>query len=355
MTLKDIAKEAGVSVSTVSRVINNKGPHVARAELQDKIWEIVSRNGYVPNVNAQSLKRDPSSSTPKSNSFSIACLFARTPESINDPFFSRLARSVEEAAFKEGYHVQYSLTEFDFRHPHTIQHMLKQKVRGVVVLGRCDKELLHNLKNNFRYVCYTGLNPPDAKYDQVVCSGIEVMKLAFNYLFRLGHRNIAYIGETKNETRYEGYLQALAEAQIEFRREYVSDVPLSTESGYHGAKELLKRATDVTAIICANDLTAIGAMRAMQEMNVRIPQDMSIIGIDDIDMAQYMSTNLTSVHIPVDDMGHVATKVLLDRIKQGHQVHLRVYLPSYIAERESCAKPPLVPWNLKVRNTATSE
>lgn len=343
MTLKEIAQEAGVSVSTVSRVINKKGAHVARPELQNRIWEIVSRTGYVPNENALNLKK---STKPEAlvGPRSIACLFARTPESINDPFFSQLARSVEAAAFKEGYHVQYSLTEVDVKQPHMLQNMIDQHVRGVVILGRCDHELLHYLKKCFRYVSYTGLNPPEARYDQIICDGQLVGKAAVDYLVGLGHRNIAYIGETNNENRFAGYLQSFQEHGIEFRQDYVADVPLSSESGYRGALELLKRAKGITAILCANDLTAIGAMRAMRELDIRIPRDISIIGIDDIDMAQYMSTKLTSVHIPVEEMGQMATKILLDRIDGGHTIHMTINMPFYIAERESCAKPPKMPW-----------
>ena len=121
-------------------------------------------------------------------------------------------------------------------------------------------------------------------------------------------------------------------------------VQLSTENGYRGAQALMTRDTGVTAIMCANDLTAIGAVRTLHENGVRIPQDISIIGIDDIDMVQYLPTKLTSVHIPVDEMGQMATKLLIDRIDGGHDLPLQVSLPFYIAERESCAKPPKTPW-----------
>lgn len=350
MTLKEIAKEAGVSVSTVSRVINRKGPHVARPELQNRIWEIVSRSGYVPNENAQNLKKSAKAEkTPVKQA--IACLFARTPESISDPFFAQLARSVEAAAFKEGYYVQYSLTEIDIKQPHMLHSLNDQHVCGVVVLGRCNWELLHYLKQTFRYVSYTGLNPPQAKYDLIICDGREVSKAAVDYLIGLEHRNIAYIGETNNENRFEGYRQALEEHGIAFRPQYVADVPLSLENGYRGARNLLERAEGVTAIFCANDLTAIGAMRAMREMGVRIPQDISIMGIDDVDMSQYMTTKLTTVHIPVEEMGQTATKILLDRIRGGHTLHMRVSLPFYIVERESCAKPAKVPWKCEKRKS----
>ena len=343
MTLKEIAKEAGVSVSTVSRVINRKGPHVARPELQNRIWEIVSRTGYVPNENALNLKKSAKSET-LSTPQSIACLFARTPESINDPFFAQLARSVESAAFKEGYYVQYSLTEVDVKKPHTLHSLLDQNIRGVVVLGRCSHELLQYLKQCFRFVSYVGLNPPEAQHDQIICDGQEVSKAAVDYLVELGHRNIAYIGETSNENRFAGYLQSLREHDIPFDPRYVADVPLSTENGYHGARALLEQCRGVTAVLCANDVTAIGAMRAMRELGIRIPQDISIMGIDDIDMAQYMTTKLTTVHIPVEEMGQMATKVLLDRINGGHTIHMKVSMPFYIVERESCAKPSRTPW-----------
>ena len=347
MTLKEIAKEAGVSVSTVSRVINRKGPHVARPELQNRIWEIVSRTGYVPNENALNLKKNAKSESSNAPQ-SIACLFARTPESINDPFFAQLARSVESAAFKEGYYVQYSLTEVDMKKPHTLRSLIDQNVRGVVVLGRCSQELLHYLKQCFRFVSYVGLNPPEAQYDQIICDGQEVGRAAVEYLVELGHRNIAYIGETSKENRFDGYLQALREHNLPFRPEHVADVPLSTENGYRGARMLLEQGEGITAILCANDVTAIGAMRAMRELGIRTPQDISVIGIDDIEMAQYMTTKLTTVHIPVEEMGQMATKVLLDRINGGHAIHMKVSMPFYIVERESCARPAKTPWRYGV-------
>ena len=116
-------------------------------------------------------------------------------------------------------------------------------------LGRCDHELLHYLKQCFRFVSYTGLNPPEAQYDQIICDGREVSKAAVDYLIALGHTNIAYIGETSNENRFDGYLQSLQEHGIAFRERYVADVPLSSENGYRGARELLERAEGVTAVL----------------------------------------------------------------------------------------------------------
>ena len=101
----------------------------------------------------------------------------------------------------------------------------------------------------------------------------------------------------------------------------------------------MKRTQEMTAIFCPNDLTAIGVMRALQEAGLRIPTDISVISIDDIDMAQYLSPMLTTIHVPLDEMGQTAAKILIDRIQGGHHLPMKISLPFYLAVRESCAAP----------------
>ncbi|MBT9775968.1 LacI family DNA-binding transcriptional regulator [Clostridium sp. MCC353] len=336
MTLKEIAKEAGVSISTVSRVVNKNSTNAASKEVQDRIWEIVRRTGYTPNPTARDLKKGHVE-TPEPLSRSIACLFARTPDSMTDSFFSSLARSIEQEAFKHNYVLKYSFSSFDINHPSTFRLITDNHVDGVVILGRCDKQLLGTLKKYFNYVAYTGLNNLEAKYDQIICDGHQASLAAMEHLMELGHTRIAYIGETEAEDRYTGYCSALASRKLPLKKEYVVNVPLSSEGGYQGAKRLLEKKTDVSAFFCSNDITAIGAMHAVQEAGFNIPGDISIISIDDIDTAQYLTPMLTTVHIPVEEMGQMTAKILIDRIEGGHRLPIKMNLPFYIANRESCA------------------
>ena len=338
MTLKEIAKEAGVSISTVSRVINNKGTSAASKEVQDRIWEIVRRTGYLPNATAQNLQSGRTPDAP-TRTRSIACVFARTKDPLNDAFFSTLSRSIEQEAFKHNYILKYVLTSLDIHNPATFRLIIDNQVDGVAVLGRCDKPMLSFLKKYFNYVVYSGLNNIDAKYDQIICDGYQVAQAAMEELFSLGHSRIAYIGETSNEIRYEGYCNALVSKKYMLRREYIVNVPLSTEGGYQGTKKLLTQSKDFTAIFCPNDNTAIGAMKAIAEAGLRIPKDISIISIDDIDMLQYISPMLTSMHIPIVEMGQMAAKMLIDRIEGGHHLPVKIQMPYYLAKRESCAQP----------------
>ena len=335
MTLKEIAAEAGVSISTVSRVINKSSKSPASQEVQDRIWEIVRRTGYTPNSTARDLKKgNPGRAEPPSRS--IACLFARVADTETDTFFSSLARSIEKEAFRHNYILKYTFTAFDIHHPSTFRLITDNHVDGVAVLGRCDKQLLKFLKQYFKYVAYTGLNNLEAKYDQIICDGCQASISAIRHLISLGHKRISYIGEVENEDRYRGYCMAMNEARLPVRKELVINVHLSSEGGYRGANTLLDKDCEVTAIFCANDNTAIGAMRAVKEHGLSIPEDISVISIDDIDTAQYLTPMLTTVHIPVEDMGKMAAKTLIDRIEGGHTLPMKINLPYYIANRESC-------------------
>ena len=344
MTLKEIALEAGVSNSTVSRVINNTDSKAASPEVREKIWEIVRRTGYTPNPAAQNLKRRKSYSSV--NSHSLACLFARTPTDINDPFFSTLAKSVEVEAYKQNYILKSSFTPFDITKSENFRLILDNNVNGVVILGRCDKTTLKFLKQHFNYVIYTGLNGIDANYDQILCDGYGASLCAMEYLIQLGHKHIGYLGEINMENRYTGYRDALKKELLPFDSTYVSAVPFSSKGGYDGMLKLLEQQPKITAVFCGNDITAIGALRAIKDRGFKIPRDISVISIDDIDIVQYLSPMLTSVHIPVEEMGKMAAKTLIDRICGGHTLPMKIHLPCYLAKRESCDKPrtgPLFP------------
>ncbi len=336
MTLKDIATRVGVSVSTVSRVINNKDTKAASQELQDKIWAVVRETGYTPNAAARSLKLGEKSDGSIKETKGIACIVARSSNAIYEPFFMDLSRSIEKEAFKQGYNLKYTFSAFDLNSLNTFNIISNTKVEGVVVLGRFDSNLASFLKKHYKNIVYAGLNSIDYDYDQIICDGYKASMAAVKYLATLKHTNIGYIGEVNNEARYKGYSTALKELSLPLNHSSIINSPLSTNGGYHGAKELLQNNSKVTAIFCANDITAIGALKAIKENNLRIPEDISIISIDDINMAQFVSPMLTTVHIPIDELGKITAKTLIDRIEHGHNLPIKIDVPFSISKRESC-------------------
>ncbi len=337
MTLKDIAARAGVSISTVSRVINNKDTKAASTEVQERIWSIVRETGYIPNAAARSLKLGQIERPIVSENRGIACIVARSENAIDEPFFVDLSRSLEKEAFKHGFVLRYTFSAFDLNSSNTFNIITNTKVDGVVVLGRFNQNLSTFLKKQYKNILYAGLNSIDYSFDQVICDGYRASTAAVKYLASLKHTSIGYIGETISEVRYKGYCDALKELCLPVNHQNIINTQLSTDGGYNGAKKLINNKTNATAIFCANDITAIGALKAIKEAGLRVPEDISIISIDDIDMAQYVSPMLTTVHIPINELGRMAAKTLIDRIEHGHSLPIKIDIPFTITKRESCA------------------
>lgn len=336
MTLKDIAARAGVSISTVSRVINNKDTKAASNDVQEKIWSIVRETGYTPNAAARSLKLGEIDRPIINENKGIACIVARSENAIDEPFFVDLSRSLEKEAFKHGYVLRYTFSAFDLNSSNTFNIITNTKVDGVVVLGRFNQNLSTFLKKQYKNILYAGLNCIDYSYDQVICDGYRASIAAVKYLASLKHTSIGYIGETISEVRYKGYCDALKELNLPINHQNIINTHLSTDGGYNGAKKLINNKTNATAFFCANDITAIGALKAIKEAGMCVPNDISIISIDDIDMAQYVSPMLTTVHIPINELGRMAAKTLIDRIEHGHSLPIKIDIPFTITKRESC-------------------
>lgn len=338
MTLKEIARQANVSVSTVSRVINQKNTKAASPEVQERIWEIVRKSGYTPNATSRSLKLGQKAQIQNTTPKSIACIYARSNSAVSDPFFSQIAKAIEQEAFKSNYFIRQSFTAMDIANPDMARQLAQFPVDGIVILGRYEKQLLRFFTQNYKNVIYTGLNPMGTQYDQVVCDGSDISYSALSYLVELGHTKIGYVGEQNNEVRFNGYKDALAKLGLPFLQKNTSNVHLSADGGYKGANILMHNKADISAIFCANDTTAIGVIHALKEKNFRIPEDISVISVDDIETAQYLSPMLTTVHVPLEELGRITAKTLIDRINGGHRLPMRISLPFYIAKRDSCGK-----------------
>ncbi|PWM23122.1 MAG: LacI family transcriptional regulator [Oscillospiraceae bacterium] len=339
MTLKEIAEKVGVSPSTVSRVINKNDTKCASQAVRERIWDEVSASGYVPNQYAQRLKMasypqaEAQAEVPERN---LACIFARTGDINNDPFFNSIYRAVEKEAFGHGYFLKYSLSFPQIVAPSSLELLKTANIDGIVILGRCKNEHLQLLYSEFRNLIYVGLNDIEPIIDQVVCDGYQVARTAVHYLHSLGHTSIGYIGEIDNEIRYKGYRDEMASLGLTAPKEQVIDIHLSMEGGYHGVRRLREGGGLPGAIFCCNDITAVGAIKGIKEMGLKIPQDVSLLSIDDIEMASYVTPMLSTISIPKEEMGKMAVKILLDRINKGHRLPMKLELPYQIKRRESC-------------------
>ncbi|ONI38872.1 hypothetical protein AN396_01510 [Candidatus Epulonipiscium fishelsonii] len=338
MTLKEIAKNVGVSVTTVSRVINKNDTKCASKEVRDRIWDVVSASGYTPNKEAQALRQTASDTKIKSfvKNRNIACFFARTPDVNSDPFFNYIYRAIEKETFRLGYFIKFSLSFNQLNNSSTRDLLLNSGLDGLIILGKCDNEHLKYLCGKFKNIIYIGLTEAGASIDQVICDGYKIARTAVNHLYFLGHTKIGYIGEQSAEIRYKGFQDELTSLKLTINPLHCINSELSAECGYKAMNSLIKKNNLPTAIVCCNDLTAIGAIKAIKDANIKVPQDISIMGIDDIEMASYIEPSLTTIRVPKEEMGKMAAKVLFDKINKEHTLPIKIEFPYKLQIRQSC-------------------
>jgi DNA-binding LacI/PurR family transcriptional regulator len=337
-TLKEIAERTGVSVSTVSRIINSPDDTFARKPIRDKVWEIVRETGYTPNQSARALKR--STESPAKKPLTVTCILGRTRNFEDNPFFAQVARSVEQQALSMGCSVSKPYSVLDVSERLLLKEAGFVKADGAIVLGRFKAGMRNFFENHYKNIVYVGRNVIDADWDQVVCDGYEAGKTALRYLMELGHRRIGYIGETKDEVRYRAYADAVKECGLDDDRALVASFPQDSAGGYRGAGYLLRASVPrPTAVFCATDISAVAAIKRFSEAGIRIPEQLSVIGMDDIEIAQYVTPMLTTVSIPKVELGKVALHTLLDRINGVHRLPIKIFLPHKLLIRESTAKP----------------
>lgn len=352
MSLKKIAEMTGTSISTVSRVLNHPEHRCNSPLLYEQIWKAAAAIKYTPNTSARSLRLGTS---PLEDIFVIDIFLTRFDSMDKDIFFKELYQYVKEDILKNGcalgkllHSVDVlklenevaSATQIPFKPIHapgTYKNpsATSKKNSGLIILGKCPSKLIPVLQNQYSYIAGIDRNPTDYAYDEVICNGITAAEKAMDYLIRLGHRNIAYIGDCSYETRYIGYYQTLLHHKLPLTHANVHPTNQTLEEGYHAMRVILTQANRPSAIFCANDSTALGVFKALKEQKKKnyLP---SIISIDNIESSQNTVPSLTTIDIPKQEMAHLALMLLLDRKNRNHSKPVRLELPCRLIERESC-------------------
>lgn len=344
ITLKDIAKESGVSYSTVSRVINNLG-YVHPLTYQ-KVMRVVKKYGYTPNNVARALR------TAKTSTIGLLIT------NITYPFFPEIVQGIENEAIGKGYNVIISDYNGDVeREAERLLMLIKKNVDGIIAAPIDDSE-----SNNWDlYAALRKQNVPiviinytvDLDADFVGVDDRVAAEQCVEFLINLGHRRIAFIHDifARRKARLNGYKSALMKHGIPFDEHLVLQRDIEKEGirvgigdeidGYRLCKKILAAKPRITAIFCSNDAIAIGACKAIFEANLKIPDDISIVGFDNIPITRYLQVPLTTVSQPMYQIGENAFNLLLDRIesKGEHIIPRQVLLKGELIIRETCCPP----------------
>ena len=332
-TIRDVAQAAGVSITTVSHVVN--GTRRVSDELAQRVTESMDELNYRPNIVARSLRLGQTKT-----------LGLIVPDNSN-PFFAEVARAVEDDGYAHGYSVILCNSDSDRQKQQTyIRLLVDKQVDGVVFISSGASESSEDL----RYLAGEGIevvivdrDEPNVGGDVILLDNERAGYQATWHLVNLRHRRIACITGpselTASRQRLDGYQHALRDAGIELSPAYVVSGDFFLDGGETAIVELLKLDLRPTAGFVCNDLMAIGAMRGARSMGLRIPEDLSIIGFDDIALAAAVFPALTTMVQPTSKMARMATTLLIERI-QGQSANKepqRIVLSAELVIRDSCA------------------
>jgi LacI family transcriptional regulator len=333
VTIYDVAREAGVSMATVSRVVNSN-PNV-KPQTRKKVFEAIERLGYRPNAVARGL------ASKKTTTVGVVI-----PD-ISNTIFSELARGIEDIA--NMYHYNIILCNADKKKDkeiRVINTLLEKQVDGLLFMGGAvTDDHLQAFKTSSVPIVLCATTDDNDAFASVDINHEQAAFDAVDLLIQNGHRNIAMISGTLQDpangyARHQGYKRALEAAGIPFRDDYVRVGNYRYESGLEVSKYFLELPDRPTAIFAATDEMAIGAMHTLLDNGVRVPEDMSIISVDNIRMASMVRPQLTTVAMPMYDIGAVSmrllTKLMNKETKDASEL-MQVILPHELIHRNSVA------------------
>jgi LacI family transcriptional regulator len=330
VTIRDVAAHVGVSHQTVSRVINNseRVSPATRARVEAAIEEL----GYRPDVIARSMA--------KGLTYTLGCI----SPNLTDYIFARMIECAQAEARRRGFFVLTGSAPTAVAAQPLLDEMLNRRVDGLLVLNPRDDErytYLLPLAEKGVPIVYLKNTPVDEAVSSVSCDDEQGGYEATRYLLALGHTAIATILGPENEEctidRWEGYHRALAEAGVEPVGSLVGKGDWSIKSGGKAMQAMLDSAEPFSGVFVQNDRMAMGAIRALREAGRRVPQDVSIVGYDDIPFAPYIDPPLTTIQQPIDSFGHHGARLLIDTIRNRNHKPKHIRLNAQLIERQSCA------------------
>jgi LacI family transcriptional regulator, galactose operon repressor len=306
MDIREIARRAKVSTATVSRAIN-RVPTVD-PQLAKRVWKVVDELGYYPNTQARALVSGKSR------------IFGLVVSEITNPFFPEIVQTFEELAVQNGYEILLTSTVHDTkRMKSSVRRMIERRVDGVAILTfGMEESLLDDLRLRKVPLVFIDVGPDVPHVSNIKIDYQHGIRQAVQHLAALRHANIAFVAGPSHlksaVTRKEAFQNAMSEIGLEVAPEMVVEGDHTMLGGMRAQQELMRLRKPPTAILCSNDVTAIGVMREAYDLGLSVPRDLSIVGFDDIRLSEFITPPLTTVQMSQTELARIAFQALLNDV-----------------------------------------
>ena len=350
-TLKEIAQQVGVSISTVSRVLNNDTSRHISPETKSKIWRVAKELGYrvkeplEPNLAAPSApasKAAKGAGKPSTAARQVGCIVSAPQNKYNHPYFSPILAGIEKKLAELECVLAYVITQEEIQGETAIRKLVQDtRLDGIIIVEGIEPGMYDYIKKVVPAV--VGIDISDPTVPVISYDRVQAAKTAVRHLIEQGHTRIAFIGgagmsgDMEREKRCRGYKYAMQEAGLAIEPRWIINAGWDVNLSYARMAELLddSKASRPTAVFAASDMMAISAMRAAAERGFGIPHDIAFVGLDNIELSQYTSPPLTTIHIPKHEIGMMAAKVLVDQIEGNIPLPFKLLMPFELVVRQS--------------------
>ena len=327
-SIKDVAREAGVSIATVSRVLNDID--VVNEDTKKKVLDAIQKLGYRPNIVARSLK------TQRTKTIGILI-----PD-ISSQFYPEIVRGAEDVSNIYDYNIILGNSDFDVEKEKEYLRVLKEKmVDGVIYMSSSLQDEILDLINELNLkTILVETKDKEGKLPSVTIDNIEAAYEGTKYLLNKGFKNLAFVGVKKDEInawsdRYVGFEKAMNEANIAIDNDLIHLEDLKVSRGYNAAKSYIQSNKKVDAIVCATDELAMGVINGLRDNGINVPEDVSVVGFNNNYLGEIFYPKLTTISQPSYDMGSVAMRMLIKLLNKQELEQAHYVLPYRIVERNS--------------------
>jgi LacI family transcriptional regulator len=331
-TLKDIAEIANVSVSTVSRVLNYDQTLSVSDQTRENVFKAAEELNY------KKLKSKSDLQKKKKEELLIGIIeWYSMSEELSDPYYLSIRSGIERACFERKIQIKTIFKEDGKIHMEQLS-----EVDSIIAIGKYSQKEVKMFSSFTQNIVFVDSCPNDHLYDSVVVDFYDAMENVIEYLINNGHKDIAFLGgkefvgddqEELIDPRESAFINILSNKNL-LNKDLIVNGPFNVESGYNLAKKIIEKG-DFTAIFIASDSMAVGAIRAFNELDFKIPEDISIVGFNDIPTAEYLMPPLTTVKVYTEYMGRTAVEKILSKINFDRIIPQKTVIPTELVERES--------------------
>ncbi len=340
--IRDVAKLANVSTATVSRVINHDTTYKMTNETRERVWEAVAQLNYKAPVSLKTGNPRKKAETRSADKPGIGCILSTTKDKYSDPYYLNILSAIEGRIAQSTYHLSFIQTSGELEDPENLCRTFNDPPAGLILMNTLSEETYSFIHSRVPNI--VGIDTCHNDIDNIEYDHYDVSAMAVNYLYDHGYREIGFFGGTfhgfalTDSRRYRGYYAAMHAHSLEINPRFCVNCFWDEKNCDAIIRQLYRKYRLPQAFVVASDLMAMAVLRSLYDLHVRVPDDISVIGISNIEMSRYSNPPLTTVGIPMDALGETAVDMLAQRICGYRSLPFRISLPSAIIERSSVGR-----------------